>query len=593
MVNRIKERSAVSSLLEEIEKSSGRKLRSPSPKDNKSGKSDRSSTGSSISSARSSRSRSRSRSRSKSSSLERESRCPSDNSNAPVSSTVDDLYGEQPSSLPSPPPLPLSALSKSARRRRIRKEKQRVAAESYKIYYVEEQQPVDVDDDKSSKQEVDKEDDENPEESYDSDVAIEGGGSTCSSLPDKLSSTSTITNQVPAPAAVVYVPPSDIQLIIDKMASYVAKNGRDFENIVRGKGDPRFSFLEPVHMYNPYYNQKVELYLQLDLIGDTSNSSEPPVKKPAVTAVEEEEPTVKPPSTIIENNGDSDVKSDSRKSTKSSKSHKQKPLPICFSIKKPRDQETLEVKSALPNEESEDESNEASDVDDDAFRNDKSKTVQQQKSSSASKDNVKVENEDSMDAQESSSENKQAPSDTVVKKSTISAETWAKERLKAKLVMTAKGKIAAKEKDKQLQAERRRKAAQFISLLQKENLMANIQLSTANMMAESMDKNSANSGSKDEIISIGSSSTNSDSDVAITKVSTGKSSKRHGISEKSGKHKRRKKYHSSGGEDEDYKKRRVLTSSRHKTYKRKKDHDRHKKSHKKRKKQHHKDDDTS
>lgn len=99
-------------------------------------------------------------------------------------------------------------------------------------------------------------------------------------------------------------------------------------------------------------------------------------------------------------------------------------MPICFSIKKPRDQETLEVKSALPNEESEDESNEASDVDDDAFRNDKSKTVQQQKSSSASKDNVKVENEDSMDAQESSSENKQAPSDTVVKKSTISAETW-------------------------------------------------------------------------------------------------------------------------------------------------------------------------
>lgn len=67
---------------------------------------------------------------------------------------------------------------------------------------------------------VDKEDDENPEESYDSDVAIEGGGSTCSSLPDKLSSTSTITNQVPAPAAVVYVPPSDIQLI-DRVSSII------------------------------------------------------------------------------------------------------------------------------------------------------------------------------------------------------------------------------------------------------------------------------------------------------------------------------------------------------------------------------------
>lgn len=32
------------------------------------------------------------------------------------------------------------------------------------------------------------------------------------------------------------LPPSDMQLIIDKMASYVAKNGRDFEAIVRSKG---------------------------------------------------------------------------------------------------------------------------------------------------------------------------------------------------------------------------------------------------------------------------------------------------------------------------------------------------------------------
>jgi hypothetical protein len=32
------------------------------------------------------------------------------------------------------------------------------------------------------------------------------------------------------------VPPPDMQLIIDKMASYVAKNGRDFEAIVRSKG---------------------------------------------------------------------------------------------------------------------------------------------------------------------------------------------------------------------------------------------------------------------------------------------------------------------------------------------------------------------
>jgi len=33
------------------------------------------------------------------------------------------------------------------------------------------------------------------------------------------------------------LPPSDIQLIIDKMASYVLKNGRDFEVVVRSKGE--------------------------------------------------------------------------------------------------------------------------------------------------------------------------------------------------------------------------------------------------------------------------------------------------------------------------------------------------------------------
>jgi hypothetical protein len=37
------------------------------------------------------------------------------------------------------------------------------------------------------------------------------------------------------------VPPPDMQLIIDKMASYVAKNGRDFEAIVRSKGKGKAS----------------------------------------------------------------------------------------------------------------------------------------------------------------------------------------------------------------------------------------------------------------------------------------------------------------------------------------------------------------
>lgn len=56
------------------------------------------------------------------------------------------------------------------------------------------------------------------------------------------------------------MPPADVQIIIDKMASYVAKNGRDFEAIVKAKGDPRFNFLELSHQYHGYYAHKLTVY---------------------------------------------------------------------------------------------------------------------------------------------------------------------------------------------------------------------------------------------------------------------------------------------------------------------------------------------
>lgn len=74
------------------------------------------------------------------------------------------------------------------------------------------------------------------------------------------------------------IPPSEIQLIIDKMASYVARNGSDFEAIVRSKGDPRFSFLVDSHVYNAYYKHKLKLY------GGIVQSSPQPV--PATTTTE-------------------------------------------------------------------------------------------------------------------------------------------------------------------------------------------------------------------------------------------------------------------------------------------------------------------
>lgn len=55
------------------------------------------------------------------------------------------------------------------------------------------------------------------------------------------------------------LPPDYLQTIIDKTALYVAKNGTDFEEILRIKQDPRFTFLDLENEYHPYYLNKVRL----------------------------------------------------------------------------------------------------------------------------------------------------------------------------------------------------------------------------------------------------------------------------------------------------------------------------------------------
>lgn len=59
--------------------------------------------------------------------------------------------------------------------------------------------------------------------------------------------------QMPAPAAHKKLPSPADQLIIEKMASYVIKNGANFEVLAKNKSDPRFGFLNPLHDYHWYY----------------------------------------------------------------------------------------------------------------------------------------------------------------------------------------------------------------------------------------------------------------------------------------------------------------------------------------------------
>lgn len=53
------------------------------------------------------------------------------------------------------------------------------------------------------------------------------------------------------------IPPSELQLVIDKTAIYVAKNGVDFEETLRKKSDVRFQFLDAGSEYHEYYIFKV------------------------------------------------------------------------------------------------------------------------------------------------------------------------------------------------------------------------------------------------------------------------------------------------------------------------------------------------
>ena len=63
------------------------------------------------------------------------------------------------------------------------------------------------------------------------------------------------------PDGPIIIPNGDLQATVDKTASYVAKNGRSFEEIVFSKDKGRFSFLKPGDKHYSYYLHKLNIYL--------------------------------------------------------------------------------------------------------------------------------------------------------------------------------------------------------------------------------------------------------------------------------------------------------------------------------------------
>ena len=62
------------------------------------------------------------------------------------------------------------------------------------------------------------------------------------------------------PAVGLIVPPPEIRSIVEKTASFVARNGENFEHKIRQNemNNPKFNFLKEEDPYNGYYRHKVD-----------------------------------------------------------------------------------------------------------------------------------------------------------------------------------------------------------------------------------------------------------------------------------------------------------------------------------------------
>ncbi|XP_032327621.1 splicing factor, suppressor of white-apricot homolog isoform X3 [Camelus ferus] len=251
-----------------------------------------------------------------------------------------------------------------------------------------------------------------------------------------------------APVAAIIPPPPDIQPVIDKLAEYVARNGLKFETSVRAKNDQRFEFLQPWHQYNAYYEFKKQFFLQKEG-GDSAQAASTPEEAPAESA----------PDTPSDTAGEGTVSEDAADVGRGSSSGKKEAppskavpdgklvkasfAPISFAIKaKENDLLPLEKNRVK--------------LDDDSDDDEESKEGQESSSGAANTSPAVappcvVAEEKRPQLTQEELEAKQA-----------------KQKLEDRLAAAAREKLAqaSKEsKEKQLQAERKRKAALFLQTL--------------------------------------------------------------------------------------------------------------------------------
>ncbi|CAH1730484.1 unnamed protein product [Chironomus riparius] len=206
------------------------------------------------------------------------------------------------------------------------------------------------------------------------------------------------------------IPPSEIQIVIDKTATYVAKNGPEFEQKLIFKQDPRFQFLHENNEYNLYYKMKVKSFQPSNSINAVPQAAS---STKVIEAPKKEEIVLpKPP-----------------------------PAPVSFSIKTKDERPPLKSTSM---QNSDDESKE------------NCHNVPQAPSPPQITTSIEEELERQVDIIATERE-----------------EKLAKERLNDKLLNAAREKLGMLPKEKMLQIERKKKAMMFINQIKGSNGSSN------------------------------------------------------------------------------------------------------------------------
>ncbi|CAD7086754.1 unnamed protein product [Hermetia illucens] len=128
------------------------------------------------------------------------------------------------------------------------------------------------------------------------------------------------------------LPPDGLQNIIDKTAIYVAKNGIQFENILRTKQDERFTFLDPSDQYYPYYLHKVTSLNSSYVPSNSNGHDRPKIITPVSFSIKTKEESSVPinPALLQETSDDDDAENKAKStgtSQQSQSSAPEKPTP--------------------------------------------------------------------------------------------------------------------------------------------------------------------------------------------------------------------------------------------------------------------------